>query len=73
MLSALGSGLRRAGDPQMAARVLQDAIEAGDTEAPPAVTAELALALFAADHRQEAEQTLTDSCGRTPTTRRRTI
>ncbi len=58
MLSALGSGLRRAGDPQMAARVLRQAVE-GEGEAPPAVTAELALALFASDHKDEAEQTLT--------------
>lgn len=60
MLSALGNGLRRAGDPQMAVRVLREAIEAGEGASPPAVHAELALALFAADHREEAERTLTE-------------
>lgn len=66
MLSALGSGLRRAGDPQMAVRVLRSAIEAGEEEAPPAVHAELALALYAAGHREEAERALTELAARTP-------
>lgn len=59
MLSALGNGLRRAGDPQMATRVLRDAVAAGEDPAPAAVIAELALAEFAADHREDAERTLT--------------
>lgn len=58
MLSALGSGLRRAGDPQMALRVLRESIEAEETPAPAAIVAELALAQFAAGHRREAERTL---------------
>lgn len=66
MLSALGNGLRRAGDPQMAVRVLRDAIEASEGRAPPAVHAELALALFAADHREEAERALRELLRRSP-------
>lgn len=59
MLSALGSGLRRAGDAQMAVRVLTDSIAADEeSPAPPPLIAELALAQFAAGHRPEAEQTL---------------
>jgi Tfp pilus assembly protein PilF len=58
MLSALGNGLRRAGDAEMAVRVLRDAIEAGEEEAPPPVHAELALALYAAEHHEEAERAL---------------
>lgn len=57
MLSALGNGLRRAGDPAMAVRVLREAIEA-DEDVPPPVHAELALALFAAGQRPEAEAAL---------------
>lgn len=57
-LSALGSGLRRAGDPAMAVRALTAAIEAEDTPAPPGLRAELALAHFAAEHREEAETML---------------
>lgn len=57
-LSALGSGLRRAGDASMAVRVLRESIEAEESPAPAAVRAELALALFAADHRPEAEAEL---------------
>ncbi len=64
MLSALGNGLRRAGDAQMAVRVLREAVEAGEGDAPPAVHAELALALFAANHREEAEQALTQLLSR---------
>ena len=60
MLSALGNGLRRAGDAAMAVRVLSDAIEADDEPAPSPVVAELALAQFAAGHREDAEETLTD-------------
>lgn len=59
MLSALGNGLRRAGDPAMAVRVLREAIEAEETAPPNPVVAELALAQFAAGHREDAEQTLT--------------
>lgn len=57
-LSALGSGLRRAGDAAMAVRVLRESIAAEESPAPAAVRAELALALFAADHREEAEAAL---------------
>lgn len=66
LLAALGNGLRRAGDPQMAVRVLREAIEAGEGDAPPSVHAELALALFAANHRDEAERTLTELLRREP-------
>ena len=59
MLSALGNGLRRAGDAAMAVQVLREAIDADETPAPSPVVAELALAQFAAGHREEAEQTLT--------------
>ncbi len=57
-LSAIGSGLRRAGDPAMAVRALNEAIQADETPAPPAITAELALAEFAAGSHPEAEQRL---------------
>lgn len=57
-LAALGSGLRQAGDPQMAMRALNAAVEASEAPAPPALTAELALATFAADQRPEAEAIL---------------
>jgi tetratricopeptide (TPR) repeat protein len=57
-LAALGSGLRRAGDPAMAIRALSAAIDAEDTPAPPGLRAELALAHFAAEHRDEAESML---------------
>lgn len=66
MLSALGSGLRRAGDPQMAVRVLNDSIEADESEAPAPIHAELALAQFAAGSRPEAEQTLEALIGAQP-------
>ena len=42
----------------MAARVLREAVEAEEEPAPAAVLAELALALFAANERPEAEATL---------------
>jgi protein O-GlcNAc transferase len=57
-LAAVGSGLRQAGDPAMAIRALNAAIEASEEPAPPALTAELALAQFAANHREEAEAML---------------
>ena len=57
-LAAIGNGLRRAGDAAMAVRVLRQAIEADDEPAPSALRAELALAEFAADHRDVAEQLL---------------
>lgn len=57
-LAAIGSGLRRAGDPAMAIRALTAAIEAEESPAPAEVRAELALANFAADHRAEAETQL---------------
>ncbi len=57
-LAAIGNGLRRAGDAAMAVRVLRQAIEASDEPAPSALRAELALAEFAADHRDVAEQLL---------------
>jgi Tfp pilus assembly protein PilF len=57
-LAALGSGLRRAGDPAMAIRALSAAIDAEDSPAPPGLRAELALAHFAAEHRDEAESML---------------
>jgi len=60
MLSALGNGLRRAGDAAMAVQVLTAAIDAEETPAPSPVVAELALAQFAAGHREAAEQTLTE-------------
>lgn len=66
MLSALGNGLRRAGDAQMAVRVLREAIEAEEGSAPPAVHAELALALFAAEHREEAERALAELLRQSP-------
>jgi Tfp pilus assembly protein PilF len=59
-LDALGSGFRRAGDPAAAVRVLRAAIAAEEEPAPPPVHAELALALYAADHHPEAEQTLSE-------------
>ncbi len=58
-LSALGNGLRRAGDAEMSVRVLREAIDADEEPAPPPVVAELALAQFAAGHREDAEATLT--------------
>ncbi|MGF1467008.1 MAG: tetratricopeptide repeat protein [Sandaracinaceae bacterium] len=58
LLSALGNGLRRAGDPQMAVRALREAIGADDDPAPPPVRAELALALYAAEHPEQAEAEL---------------
>ncbi|HJL19757.1 MAG TPA: tetratricopeptide repeat protein [Sandaracinaceae bacterium LLY-WYZ-13_1] len=57
-LSALGNGLRRAGDAEMALRVLRQSIEADEVAPPAAIVAELALAQFAAGHREDAEQTL---------------
>jgi Tfp pilus assembly protein PilF len=59
LLSSLGNGLRRAGDAPAAIRVLRQAIEAEASPAPPPVLAELALAEYAADHRGDAEATLT--------------
>ena len=59
-LSAIGSGLRRAGDPAMAVRALTDAVGADESPAPAALTAELALAEFAAGSRPAAEQRLRD-------------
>ena len=58
VLGAIGNGLRRAGDPAMAVRALTDAIEAEETPAPPPLTAELALAEFAAGSRPHAEARL---------------
>lgn len=66
LLSALGSGLRRAGDAPMAMRTLQEAVDADESPAPAAVVAELALAQFAAEHRPEAEQTLRALLQRAP-------
>ncbi len=62
VLSAIGSGLRRAGDPAMAVRALNDAVEASQAEGgvPPALVAELALAEFATGSRPQAEQRLRD-------------
>jgi len=60
VLAAIGSGLRRAGDPAMAVRALNDAVQAEDGSAPAALTAELALAEFAAGSRPQAEQRLRD-------------
>jgi Flp pilus assembly protein TadD len=57
-LAAIGNGLRRAGDPAMAVRVLRQAIEASEEPAQSALRAELALAEFAAGHRDVAEQLL---------------
>jgi Tfp pilus assembly protein PilF len=66
-LAALGSGLRQAGDPAMAVRALTEAIEGLEDEGPPpALTAELALAQFAADSRSEAEATLVQLIASTP-------
>jgi tetratricopeptide (TPR) repeat protein len=47
----------------MSVRVLREAIEADEEPAPPPVVAELALAQFAAGHREEAEGTLTALLG----------
>jgi protein O-GlcNAc transferase len=58
VLGAIGNGLRRAGDPAMAVRALTDAVEADGSPAPAALTAELALAEFAAGSRPQAEQRL---------------
>ncbi len=58
VLTAIGNGLRRAGDPAMAVRALTDAVEAEETPPPAALTAELALAEFAAGSRPQAEQRL---------------
>lgn len=57
-LSAIGAGLRRAGDPAMAVRVLRQAIEADGAPAPGGIRAELALAEFASGHRDVAEAQL---------------
>lgn len=57
-LAAIGSGLRRAGDAAMALRALTAAIEAEDTPPPAGLRAELALAHFAAEHRDDAESQL---------------
>lgn len=57
-LAAIGAGLRRAGDPAMAVRVLGQAIEVEDEPAPPGLRAEHALAEFAIGQRAEAEQHL---------------
>lgn len=57
-LAAVGSGLRQAGDPAMAIRALSAAIEASEEPPPPALSAELALAHFAANHREQAETML---------------
>lgn len=65
-LAALGSGLRQAGDPAMAVRALTAAIDGLEDDVPPALTAELALAQFAADHRPEAEAILVQLIASTP-------
>ena len=54
-LAAIGGGLRRAGDPAMAMRVLAQAIEAEEEPAPPGLRAEHALAEFATGQRPQAE------------------
>jgi len=59
-LSAIGAGLRRAGDPAMAVRVLGEAVSADEGPAQPALRAELALAEFASGQRPAAEQHLRD-------------
>jgi len=66
-LAALGSGLRQAGDPAMAVRALTAAIDGLEETPPPALTAELALAQFAADHRPEAETILVQLIASAPT------
>lgn len=60
VLAAIGSGLRRAGDPAMAVRALNEAVEASEGDVPAALTAELALAEFAAGSRPQAEHRLRD-------------
>ncbi len=57
-LAAIGAGLRRAGDPAMAMRVLAQAIEADEEPAQPGLRAEHALAEFATGQRAQAEQHL---------------
>ncbi|MEM9195883.1 MAG: tetratricopeptide repeat protein [Myxococcota bacterium] len=57
-LQAVGNGLRRAGQPEAAARAMRLAVEAVGDEVTPALLAELALALRAANAREEAEATL---------------
>lgn len=54
-LGALGAGLRRAGDPAMAVRVLQQAMDVEERIAPPGLRAEHALAEFASGQREQAE------------------
>jgi Flp pilus assembly protein TadD len=55
-LAAIGNGLRRAGDADLAVRALREAIAAEERPAPPGLRAELALAEYASGRRQEAEQ-----------------
>ncbi len=58
-LGAIGNGLRRAGEPQLAVRAMRRAIDARGEEGPtPALLSELALAERAAGDRTSAEATL---------------
>ncbi len=62
-LAALGAGLRQAGDPAMALRVLRQAVDAEESPAPPGLRAEVALAEFAAGDRAAAEAHLRELSG----------
>lgn len=57
MLQAIGNGLRRAGDAELALRALEGAVEAADP-ATPSLRSELALAQYAAGQKEAAEATL---------------
>ncbi|MBC7173916.1 MAG: tetratricopeptide repeat protein, partial [Polyangiaceae bacterium] len=66
MLQAIGNGLRRAGDAELALRALEGAVEAEDPKTP-ALRSELALAQYAAGQRDAAETTLRAVIGDAPT------
>lgn len=59
-LAAIGNGLRRAGDPDLAVRALTEAVRAEEASPPPAIRAELALAEYAAGQRDVALSRLRD-------------
>lgn len=66
-LAAIGNGLRRAGDPDLAVRALTMAIEAEEAPPPPAIRAELALAEYAAGEREDAMTRIRDLLRDEPT------
>lgn len=66
LLTAIGNGLRRAGDGKGALRALEQAVASGASKAPDSLLAELALAQRAAGDRHAAIATLTQLVDTSP-------